>query len=137
LLEVLIAVLVLAIGLLGMAALSAVTIKNSNSSAARSQGVIQIYSVMDSLRLNRGGATSGAFNVATWTCEAATSDADSGFDASLFNSWLSQVQLNLGDPGACGRIECSIDSCTVGIRWNDSRATGGDSELEIQTTSRL
>ncbi|MBL2545245.1 prepilin-type N-terminal cleavage/methylation domain-containing protein, partial [Klebsiella pneumoniae] len=44
LLEVLIAVLVLAIGMLGMAALQAVTIKNSNSASARSLGVIQVYS---------------------------------------------------------------------------------------------
>lgn len=136
LLEVLIAVLVLAIGLLGMAAMSAVTIKNSNSSAARSQAVMHVYSLMDTLRLNRADAVGGAYNVG-WECSAQTSDADTGFDATVFNGWLGVVQQSLGDPQACGRIACGVESCSVGIRWNDSRGTGGDSEFEIQTTSRL
>lgn len=136
LLEVLVAVLVLAIGLLGMAAMSAVTIKNSNSSAARSQAVVHVYSVMDRLRISRVQAAGGAFNVG-WQCEAQASDPDAGFDSTLFNGWLAEVQQGLGDAEACGRIACAAESCTVGIRWNDSRATGGDDALEIQTTSRL
>lgn len=136
LLEVLIAVLVLAIGMLGLAALSAMTIKNSNSAASRSQAVVQIYSLFDTLRLTREQATAGDFDVSTWACE--TQDPDnSGNNYSVFNGWLSQVQSSLGDPEACGFLECGSDSCTVGIRWDDSRGTGGNSELEIQTTSRL
>lgn len=136
LLEVMIAVLILAIGMLGLAALSAVTIKNSNSAAARSQAMVQVYSLFDTLRLDRGQATAGAFNVSEWTC-AAASDPDSGVDYSVFNSWLGQVQTSLGDPEACARLVCGVESCTAGIRWDDSRGTGGNSELEIVNTSRL
>jgi len=138
LLEVLIAVLVLAIGMLGMAALEAVTLKNSNSSAARSQAVIQVYSLFDTLRLNRDVATAGGYNVATWTCSAGVAAADDPTDYSVFNSWLAGVQGSLGDAGACGRIVCGTESCTVGVRWDDSRATGGTSEpIQIETSSRL
>lgn len=136
LLEVMIAVLVLAIGMLGLAALSSVTIKNSNSAAARSQAVVHVYSLFDTLRLDRAQASAGAFNVSDWTC-AAASDPDPGNDYSVFNGWLAQVQSSLGDPSACGRLVCGTESCTAGIRWDDSRGTGGSSELEIQTTSRL
>lgn len=132
-----IAVLVLAIGMLGMAALQSVTLRNSNSSSGRSQAVIQTYSMLDSLRVARTAAQSGTYNVATWTCAATTAAAGSSSDVSVFNAWLGQVQATLGDPNACGRVVCSTASCTVGIRWDDSRATGGDAQLEVVTTSRL
>ncbi|MGY0559140.1 type IV pilus modification protein PilV [Luteimonas sp. A277] len=137
LLEVLIAVLVLAIGLLGLAAMSATTLKNSNSSAARSQAVVHIYSLYDTLRLERQRAMDGEFNVNAWTREATAANADDTVEYGVFNAWLGQVQKSLGDPDARGRLVCDHDSCVAGIRWNDSRATGGETELEIETESRL
>jgi len=142
LLEVLIAVLILAVGMLGMAALQAVTLKNSNSSAARSQAVMQSYSMLDRLRLNREMAMDGSFNVTGWTCAAAAADPDGpadDTDYSVFNGWLQEVQGVLGS-GACGRIQCGAAQCTVGVRWDDTRATGDpqDTEpLEIETTTGL
>lgn len=132
LLEVLIAVLVLAIGMLGLAALSAMTIKNSNSAASRSQAVVQVYSLFDTLRLDRDQAMLGAYDERNWNCET----QDEG-TVGVFNSWLYDVQESLGDPEACGYLECDTDSCIARIRWDDSRGTGGNAELEIQTTSRL
>lgn len=131
LLEVMIAVLVLAIGMLGLAALSAMTIKNSNSAAARSQAVVQVYSLFDTLRLDRRQAMAGAYDESL-NCQTQDDDA-----TGIFNEWLYQVQTSLGDPKACGFLECDSNSCTAGIRWDDSRGTGGNPELEIQTTSRL
>lgn len=136
LLEVLIALLVLAIGMLGMAALQAVTLKNSNSAASRSLGVVQIYSLLDTLRLNRQQAAAGAYNIG-WTCANATPPDGSTADYSVFNAWLAQAQTAVGDPDACGRIECGPQRCTVGLRWNDSRATGGEEEYPVEITSRL
>lgn len=131
LLEVLIAVLVLAIGMLGLAALSAMTIKNSNSAASRSQAVVQVYSLFDTLRLDRQQAMAGAYDE-SWNCET----QDEG-TVGVFNSWLYDVQKSLGDPEACGYLQCDTNSCVARIRWDDSRGTGGNAELEIQTTSRL
>lgn len=140
LLEVLIAVLILAIGMLGMAALQSVTLRNSNSSSGRSQAVIQTYSVFDMLRLDRARAQQGAYDVPDWKCEAAApASGDDKTDYSVFNDWLAQVQANLGDPSACGRIDCEANECTVGIRWDDSRPTGAasDKQLVFETSSRL
>lgn len=148
LLEVLIAVLILAIGMLGMAALQSITLKNSNSSSGRSQAVMQSYSLLDTLRLNRQLANGGAYNVTSWSCATQTATAGDTADYSIFNGWLAQVQAALGDPNACGRLQCGPDPadpavalCTIGIRWDDSRASSGgvvgDKKLEIETTSRL
>lgn len=142
LLEVLIAVLILAVGMLGMAALQAVTLKNSNSSSARSQAVMHTYSLFDRMRLNRNIAMAGGYNVG-WTCAAAADSPDSAdddaVDFSVFNGWLANVQGELG-PDACGRIQCGANACTVGVRWDDSRGTGDADTLEtleVETTSRL
>ncbi|MGY1424264.1 type IV pilus modification protein PilV [Lysobacter sp. A289] len=142
LLEVLIAVLIMAVGMLGMAALQAVTLKNSNSSTARSQAVMQTYSLFDRLRLNRIAAMGGSYNVG-WSCTSAADDPDvaddDSTDFSVFNGWLVNLQNELG-PGTCGRIQCAADSCTVGVRWDDSRGTGDADTLEtleIETISRL
>jgi type IV pilus assembly protein PilV len=48
--EVLVAVLILAIGLLGVAALQATALRNSQSAMERSQGVVHAYAVFDSMR---------------------------------------------------------------------------------------
>lgn len=146
LLEVLIAVLILSIGMLGMAALQAVTLKNSNSSAGRSQAAMQTYSAFDTLRLDREGAMSGAYNVPNWTCVAATNDPADPTDTtdySVFNSWLGGLEAAMGE-GTCGRINCSAASCIVGVRWLDNRATGGNAAnddpaepLVFETTSGL
>lgn len=139
LLEVLIAVLILGVGMLGMAALQSVTLKNSNSSSGRSQAVIHTYSMLDSLRLVRDQASTGAFNVASWSCAARTAATGDSTDYSIFNGWLADVQKSLGDPNACGRVNCNAETCTVGIRWDDSRPTAqaADKQLTIETTSRL
>ncbi|MDX1554458.1 MAG: type IV pilus modification protein PilV [Xanthomonadales bacterium] len=141
LLEVLIAVLILAIGMLGMAALQAVTLKNSNSSAARSQAAMQTYSLLDTLRLDRAGALAGSYNVPGWTCSAGTNDPDDPDDTtdySVFNTWLAGLDDAVG-ADACGRLVCAASgTCTVGLRWSDERATGGAAEpLEFETTSGL
>lgn len=142
LLEVLIAVVVMAVGMLGIAALQAVTLRNTNSSAGRSQAVIHIYSAMDTLRLNRDAALAGQFNVGDFTCAAAEAADDDETDYSVFNGWLTDLQRDF--PGACGRMTCDGTTCEVGVQWDDSRATGGnaggddnDDPAELQIASKL
>lgn len=133
LLEVMIAVLVLAIGMLGMAALQAVTLKNSGSAAERSSAVIQSYGMLDMMRANLDAARAGLYNQG-WLCQAPAGGTRVGND---LRQWITQMQATMGST-ACGRITCDADTCEVGVRWDDSRATGGEAEpLEIVTMSRL
>lgn len=133
LLEVLIAVLILAVGMLGMAALQAITLKNTGSAAQRSSAVIQSYAMFDLMRANRDAARAGQYNQG-WLCAAPGGGTRIGND---IGQWIGQLQDVMGE-SACGRITCGADDCEVGVRWDDSRATGGDDEpYEIVTTSRL
>ncbi|UOV02430.1 type IV pilus modification protein PilV [Pseudoxanthomonas mexicana] len=60
-----VAVLVLAIGVLGIAALQALTLKNTMGSASRTQASIQVYSMMDIIRSDR--ANLGGYNTNIYT----------------------------------------------------------------------
>src|SRR3546814_6624690 len=73
LIEVMVSVLILAIGVLGVAALQTVALKNSGGSASRTQAAIQIYSLMDIIRANRTNI--GLYNPNTYT-EADATGAD-------------------------------------------------------------
>lgn len=134
LLEVLIAVIILAVGMLGMAALQAITLKNTTSASQRSAAVVQGYAMLDMMRANRATARAGGYDQG-WMCADPEADGRVGTDLAV---WIGQLQGALG-PSACGRITCGAEECTVGVRWDDSRATGGSTgEPEVvEIVSRL
>jgi type IV pilus assembly protein PilV len=135
--EVMIAVLVLALGMLGIAAMQAVSLKNSQSSFERSQGVLETYSILDSMRANRPAAIIGEYNLADWTCAAP--DATTLATADLAH-WIASIKANLNST-ACGRIDCNSNGCLIEVRWDDSRGTGTPGEdmrqYTVQTRTAL
>ena len=135
LIEVLIAVLVLSIGLLGVAALQAQALRNNQSSFQRTQAVMLSYFMLDAMRANRQAAVNGQYNLAK-TCAA---PSDTGNLISHDNhAWLDAVKKNLGDnSGSCGEINCTANLCTLRVYWNEGRATGGQSSQQIETIARL
>lgn len=133
LIEVLIAVLILAIGLLGVAALQATALRNSQSSLQRSQGVVHVYSILDAMRANATAARGGAYNMGL-TCAA---PAGGSLVADDQRNWIQAIQQNLG-PTACGQVSCAANVCTITVRWDDSRAGGASlSNYSISTSSRI
>lgn len=137
LIEVLIAVLVLAVGLLGLAALQAITLKNVDGSSQRTQAVTQTYSMLDTLRLQKATAASGGLNTTGYQCSTSTTLGTPG----TVDGWLADLR-NTVAPSACGRISCAAGAggstnCTVSVQWDDSRATGGSSTQNVDTTTRL
>ena len=132
LIEVLVAVLVLAIGLLGVAAMQATALRNSQSSLERSQGVIHVYTILDAMRANPDAARNGAYNMGlTCTVPAAGTLVDSDKRA-----WIDMLQQNLGDT-ACGQVACQGALCTITVRWDDSRGTSGAATQTFSTTTRI
>lgn len=131
LIEVLIAVLVLAIGLLGIAALQATTLRAGQSSFERSQAVIQTYTILDRMRANVAQARIGAYDIPK-TCDVP--DAG-GLVATDLHDWIQGLRDNLG-AGACGAIACTGINCNITVWWDDSRA-GGKTDEPVITSTRL
>jgi type IV pilus assembly protein PilV len=136
LIEVLVAVLILALGMLGMAGLQSKSLRASQSSYARSQAVMLSYYMMDAMRADRKNAIALAYNIDT-LCKS-----DSLTTNTLPNNnrkhWIDNMRKSLGDSETtCGTIGCDASGlCTVKVIWNDERA-GGLGEQTFETQSRL
>lgn len=132
LIEVLVAVLVLAIGLLGVAAMQATALRNSQSSLERSQGVMHVYTILDAMRANPDAARGGGYNMGM-TC---VPPAAGSLISSDQRQWITVLQDNLGTT-ACGQVNCVATVCTITVRWDDSRGSGGNVAQTLSTTTRI
>lgn len=133
LIEVLIAVLVMAVGALGVAAMQVVSLRNSQSALERTQVAVATYSILDSMRANRTAATQGFYDTDLTCTVPTTNDSLVGSDLSR---WYTELQQGI-NTNACASIDCVGDVCTVVVQWNDERATGGDDEQSLTTRSRI
>ena len=134
LIEVLIAVLVLAIGLLGIAAMQATALRNTQSSLERSQAVIQTYAILDAMRAN----PTGTYNLAETCTMPATPDTGANLAAKDISRWLTNLHTAMGDVATtCGSINCVGGVCTVTVKWDDTRGSGGEDDLTVVTVSRI
>ncbi len=134
LIEVLISVLVMGIGMLGIAAMQATALRNSQSALERSQAVIQSYTILDAMRANAEVARTGGYDMAL-TGTAPTGTSLSATDRA---SWINSLKGRDGmGASAQGAIACNAVSCTVTVQWDDSRGTGGSEVQEFATVTRL
>lgn len=135
LLEVLIAILVLAIGMLGVAAMQSMSLKNSMSALERSQATVQSYAIMDAMRANIDIARANGYNTALGgTCPVPSAGAT--LASRDISNWIGSLQATLG-PSACGGINCAANVCEITIRWNDERGSGGSNAQLLRTRSRI
>lgn len=121
LIEVLVAVLIMGIGLLGIAALQTTALRNSQGSLERSQAVMQTYAILDAMRANRPAAISDNYDMAM--CTPPNTVDLAGTDRT---QWLGALRTTI-NPSACGQISCVVNNCTVTVQWNDSRAANAAS----------
>lgn len=124
LIEVLIAMLVLAIGLLGLAGLQATSIQSNHSAYYRSQATLLAGDLADRMRANRLEALTNAYltdfptSSSTNTVTGTTAEKDVA-------EWLNQLALTL--PEGTGKVEKNGTLITISVRWNDSRGHIKDS----------
>ncbi len=121
LIEVLVAVLVMGVGLLGIAAMQATALRNNESSLERSQATIQTYSILDAMRANRSRALAGDYDMAE-TC--ATPSATTTLAEKDKNQWFEDMQAAMGENDkTCASIAHNGNQFTITVEWDDSRAS--------------
>ena len=133
LIEVLVSVLVVSIGMFGAAALQSTALRNNQGSYERTQVNVAANSMLDAMRSNVAGVTAGSYQMADWTCSAPSSGT---LAQTQLNQWITDLQAQVNS-SACGRIDCTARQCTVGVRWDDSRASGGSDAQTVEITGRL
>jgi type IV pilus assembly protein PilV len=143
-----VAVLVLALGLLGMAGLQASSIRNNHSAFMRSQATFLAYDIIDRMRVNRptalGGATSPYELVLTATpATPANCNTTACSTAALANFDLFEWTQTLANKLTSG--DGSVTRLTVGgrtifrviVQWDDSRGASGASNNQVQVEAEL
>lgn len=115
LVEILVAVVVLAIGLLGLAGLQATSLRFNNSAYHRSQATNLAYDMADRMRVNRQAAIAGDYNIAT-TDPAPTGTTLADIDRA---EWRSALANTL--PMGTGGITQNGNIFTINIQWDDDR----------------
>lgn len=132
LIEVLVSVVVLGIGLLGVAAMQAIALRGGQSSLESSQAVIQTTSILESIRANRANAN--AYNTAGLLCTPGTAGTLAQND---LRDWITDLKATIGnDAATCGQITGCPVNCEITVRWNDQRA-GGSATREVVTRSSI
>lgn len=125
LLEVLISIIVLAIGLLGLAGLQLTSLKAADSAYARSQATVLANDILDRMRSNRDAAIDGSYNIAVGDTPTGGSVAD--VDLAEWKTMLGGT-LTEGD----GSVAVNAGVATVTVQWNDVRAKARFEDGEIQ-----
>lgn len=132
LIEVMVTIIVLAVGLLGMARLQADGIGYNTGSLQRSVAAQQAYDMADRIRANPDGVTLGAYN----------SLSGSGTNPSCISSGCTPQQLAQYDfyiwnqenasllPSGSGRVSGSNGVFTVIVNWDPDRTGASNSATD-------
>lgn len=123
LIEVIIALLVITIGLLGLLSMQVYTLKGNQSAYLRSQATIMAYELIDAMRADRARALDEGFD-----------DNATGYRA----DWDGRLATTLG-AGATATLVRNDNTVQITINWNDQRGevvdNAGDSSADADVGS--
>jgi type IV pilus assembly protein PilV len=117
LIEILVALLILAIGLLGMASLQITSLQQTTGSQARTQAIFLAEDLVERIRANRPNR--GAYVLTAPTAVACDTDfsiTNGGVAADDLNEWRNALACLL--PGGNGEVAVSGNVVTVDVTWN-------------------
>ena len=135
LIEVLIALIVLSIGILGLATLQTASLNFNNSASQRTQATVLAYDMADKMRANRQAALAGDYDIALEDPPpACAAPAVVGTVAAQdVSSWRMALACRL--PLATGSIARAGNQVTLVVQWDDSH--GQEAPLQFQVTTGL
>lgn len=134
LMEILITVIILSIGLLGLAGLQLTGLKYNQSAYLKSQATVYSMDILDRMRANRPGAETGGYNIAigTTVTSGACSNCTPAEMATLdLSEWKQALQTSL--PSGDGSVVQNGTMFTVTIQWDDSKGVNSPIQLPMET----
>ncbi len=142
LIEILVAVLILSVGVLGLAGMQVRALRTSISSEQKTQAVVLAHYLLELMRVDRTSALDGLYNttggLTTPLCAVPAVPAAGSFASSELRDWMLSVQTGLG-PAAnpCVAVACdALGLCSVRLQWDDT-AAGGLPDQSLTVTSRI
>lgn len=142
--EVLVAILVFSIGLLGIATTQTLGLTSTHSSLYRSHAAQLSYEIVDIIRMNSEAAEGGTFSDLTIDADDIAADTfnsnDSCFSANngcstdeMAESWLAYWSDRLDTllPDAAASLQLNGDVYTLLIEWSDFRNNNERMEADL------
>jgi type IV pilus assembly protein PilV len=137
LLEVLVAMVVLSVGLLGLSGLQTSSLRNNHSAFMRSQATLAANDIFDRMRANRAVAVAGSYNISyagspgTVSCTTGCTAGDvAAMDVAEWRSYVERL------PGGEGEIAVdAAGAAEIRVRWADARDSAN--KLEVITRSQI
>lgn len=141
LLEIMIAMVIFAVGMLGLAGIQALSLENSHSSYSRSQAILLAYDMVDRMKANPTAANY-AIAVGT-TAPAIANPCDSGavcnadqmtiFDQSQWKTALPVLLIS----GKGQIVNTAGTSYTITVHWDEDRSGATGTTCPPATTTDL
>jgi len=120
LIEVMVSVMVLSVGLLGIAAMQSMALRGGQGSLESTQAVMATNSILEAIRAN---PTQVASYTMAKTCAVPTGGGTAAANDQI--AWITALKSTIGsgatDATTCGQIACAA-TCVVTVFWDDSRA---------------
>lgn len=132
LIETLVTLVILAFGLLGLAGLHMVSLKNNQASQMRAQATMYGYDIIDRMRSNCGAAHAGSYNISLSSSIPTGSDMVSGDVA----AWRNGLATLLSGTGSVA-VDSGNRQATIVIQWDESRVSGGVGTHQVQINGAL
>ena len=127
LLEVMIAIVIIAVGLLGTLGMVLLAQRNASSSSYRTDATVLGYDLLEKIRANRTNFVADPSKYASVpTCATAASTSIPEQD---LKSFACQLQSTLPQGSASIDYDNATRALRITIRWNDSRGTNTRSSL--------
>jgi type IV pilus assembly protein PilV len=131
LVEVLVTVVLVSIGLLGIAGLQLTSVRNTNSAGQRFQATVLAEDIVERMRANRAQAVTGRYQLAVGGAVGSVGLARE--DLLAWRAALAEL------PGGDGGVDFIDNEATVTVRWTDASDANPDdtTAMELQLRTEL
>lgn len=138
LLEVMVALVIFSIGLLGLAGLQSQSLRYNHSAYLQTQATFLAYDILDRMRANKAQAELGGYNADLSTDGSNNNCNDSSVSCETSEmaqfdvfEWKNLLANRL--PDGDGTVAENDDVFTVTIQWDDPGTPDDQSEIQIQS----
>lgn len=132
--EVLVALLIVALGVLGAVGLQLSSLQHMRSSTHRAMAVMATIDIVDRMRANRTQAINGQYNISL-TSVPAPAGTGAATEAIDLYEWRTRLADWL--PEGVGAVTRMGDAFRITVQWSEEQSRDGDEEQQFIFETQL
>lgn len=136
LIEVLVTLVIISVGLLGVAALQITTVRNNQDAYVRSQAAMLASDMLDRMRANRTD-TAGNSKAQGYVVPIGDNDVPNTPEGEEVRSWRRVLSAQLPDGRGGIAYDAPTNLVTVTIQWGERAGRAADRTLTFVTNSTI